>query len=49
MTEVDEVIPISAKYGQGVDDIKDWILTKLPYGPAYYPKVCTITLPNLVL
>ncbi|KAL6552252.1 hypothetical protein OROGR_008406 [Orobanche gracilis] len=37
-TDVDEVIPVSAKYGDGVDDIKDWILSKLPYGPAYYPK-----------
>ncbi|KAL7144209.1 hypothetical protein ABFS83_08G243900 [Erythranthe nasuta] len=40
-TEVDEVIPVSAKYGQGVDDIKDWILSKLPHGPAYYPKDIT--------
>lgn len=30
---------MSAKYGQGVDDVKDWILSKLPLGPAYYPKV----------
>ncbi|KAL2966501.1 hypothetical protein AAZX31_16G121300 [Glycine max] len=37
-TEVDEVIPVSAKYGQGVEDVKDWILSKLPNGPAYYPK-----------
>jgi hypothetical protein len=22
-----------------VDDIKEWILSKLPLGPAYYPKV----------
>ncbi|KAL7104645.1 hypothetical protein ACP275_08G258800 [Erythranthe tilingii] len=40
-TDVDEVIPVSAKYGQGVDDIKDWILSKLPHGPAYYPKDIT--------
>lgn len=39
-TDVDEVIPVSAKYGHGVDDIKDWILSKLPTGPPYYPKVC---------
>jgi GTP-binding protein Era len=39
-TKVDEVIPVSAKYGHGVEDVKDWILSKLPYGPAYYPKVC---------
>ncbi|KAK1298924.1 putative tRNA modification GTPase mnmE [Acorus calamus] len=37
-TEVDEVIPVSSKYGQGVDDVKEWILSKLPFGPAYYPK-----------
>nr|KYP35070.1 GTP-binding protein era isogeny [Cajanus cajan] len=39
-TDVDEVIPVSAKYGQGVEDVKDWILSKLPNGPAYYPKAC---------
>ncbi|XP_058087635.1 GTPase ERA-like, chloroplastic isoform X2 [Magnolia sinica] len=37
-TNVDEVIPVSAKYGHGVDDVKEWILSKLPIGPAYYPK-----------
>ncbi|KAE9615454.1 putative GTP-binding protein Era [Lupinus albus] len=37
-TDVDEVIPVSAKYGHGIDDVKDWILSKLPHGPAYYPK-----------
>ncbi|CAN6463295.1 unnamed protein product [Victoria cruziana] len=37
-TNVDDVIPVSAKYGHGVDDVKDWILEKLPFGPAYYPK-----------
>ncbi|KAE8721607.1 GTP-binding protein Era isoform 2 [Hibiscus syriacus] len=37
-TDVDEVIPVSAKHGHGVDDIKDWILSKLPTGPPYYPK-----------
>lgn len=36
--DVDEVIPVSAKYGHGVEDIKNWILSKLPVGPAYYPK-----------
>ncbi|KAH9606460.1 hypothetical protein KSS87_002858, partial [Heliosperma pusillum] len=37
-TDVDEVIPVSAKYGHGVDDVKAWILSKLPLGPPYYPK-----------
>ncbi|KAJ3704320.1 hypothetical protein LUZ61_008025 [Rhynchospora tenuis] len=37
-TDVDDVIPVSAKYGHGVDDVRDWILSKLPFGPAYYPK-----------
>ncbi|PWA63230.1 RNA binding,GTP binding protein [Artemisia annua] len=40
-TDVDDVIPVSAKYGHGVDDVKDWILSKLPLGPAYYPKDIT--------
>ncbi|XP_038904105.1 GTPase ERA-like, chloroplastic [Benincasa hispida] len=37
-TNVDEVIPVSAKYGHGIEDVKEWILSKLPVGPAYYPK-----------
>ncbi|KAI0516198.1 hypothetical protein KFK09_008870 [Dendrobium nobile] len=37
-TFADDIIPVSAKYGHGVDDVKDWILSKLPLGPAYYPK-----------
>ncbi|XP_039116323.1 GTPase ERA-like, chloroplastic isoform X2 [Dioscorea cayenensis subsp. rotundata] len=37
-THVDDAIPVSAKYGAGVDDVKDWILSKLPLGPSYYPK-----------
>ncbi|KAK6150633.1 hypothetical protein DH2020_015565 [Rehmannia glutinosa] len=45
-TDVDEVIPVSAKYGHGVDDIKEWILSKLPYGPAYYPKVNVVSYKN---
>ncbi|KAG6399583.1 hypothetical protein SASPL_141064 [Salvia splendens] len=39
--DVDEVIPVSAKFGHGVDDVKEWILSKLPKGPAYYPKDIT--------
>jgi len=39
-TDVDEVIPVSAKYGHGVEDVKNWILSKLPNGPAYFPKAC---------
>ncbi|XP_035539799.1 GTPase ERA-like, chloroplastic [Juglans regia] len=37
-TDVDEVIPVSAKYGHGVEDIKEWVLSKLPVAPPYYPK-----------
>ncbi|PIN15773.1 Ras-like GTPase ERA [Handroanthus impetiginosus] len=40
-TDVDEVIPVSAKYGHGLDDVKEWILSKLPPGPAHYPKDIT--------
>lgn len=39
-TDVDDIIPVSAKFGQGVDDVKNWILSKLPNGPVYYPKAC---------
>lgn len=41
-TDVDEAIPVSAKYGHGVDDVKYWVLSKLPNGPAYYPKVLAV-------
>lgn len=34
---------MSAKHGQGVEDVKHWILSKLPFGPAYYPKVLRIS------
>ncbi|XP_076897819.1 GTPase ERA-like, chloroplastic [Bidens hawaiensis] len=40
-TDADDVIPVSAKYGHGIDDVKDWILSKLPLGPALYPKDIT--------
>lgn len=48
-TDVDEVIPVSAKYGHGVDDVKDWILSKLPLGPALYPKVSMLGSDGLLL
>ena len=35
-----EVIAVNAKRGDGVDKVKEWLLGRLPYGPAYYPKVC---------
>ncbi|PPR81668.1 hypothetical protein GOBAR_AA39047 [Gossypium barbadense] len=47
-TDVDEVIPVSAKYGHGVDDIKDWILSKLPTGPPYYPKMILYDTPGVI-
>ncbi|KAB1214553.1 GTPase Era [Morella rubra] len=43
-TDVDEIIPVSAKYGHGVEDIKEWILSKLPVAPPYYPKACAFIL-----
>lgn len=42
-TDVDDVIPVSAKYGHGVEDVKEWILSMLPFGPAYYPKVLDLS------
>lgn len=35
----DDVIAVSAKYGQGVGAVRQWMLSKMPLGPAYYPKV----------
>ena len=36
---IEEVIAVSAKFGHGIDELKDWIVSKLPVGPPYYPKV----------
>lgn len=47
LTIADDVIPVSAKYGHGVEDVKEWILSKLPNGPAYYPKVCHSYIENI--
>lgn len=33
-----EVMAVSAKRGDGVDKVKEWLLGRLPYGPTYYPK-----------
>ncbi|MCO5596706.1 hypothetical protein L7F22_050774 [Adiantum nelumboides] len=33
-----EVLAVSAKYGHGVEELKSWLVSKLPLGPAYYPK-----------
>ncbi|CAM6124716.1 unnamed protein product [Calypogeia fissa] len=35
---VDGVLPISAKFGRGVDKVKEWVVSQLPKGPAYFPK-----------
>ncbi|KAG6550596.1 hypothetical protein Mapa_007849 [Marchantia paleacea] len=35
---MDDVIPVSAKMGRGVDLVKNWLVDRLPIGPAYYPK-----------
>lgn len=34
----DEVVPISAKTGDGIDILMELVLNALPEGPAYYPK-----------
>lgn len=33
-----EVIAVSAKFGQGMEEVKSWLVGKLPLGPSYYPK-----------
>lgn len=35
---LNEVLAVSAKFGHGVNDLKEWLVSKLPLGPAYYPK-----------
>ncbi|EFJ14880.1 hypothetical protein SELMODRAFT_119375 [Selaginella moellendorffii] len=35
---MDEVIPVSAKFGLGIEEVKQWLVSKLPLGPAYYPR-----------
>ena len=35
--EFDEYIPISATSGEGLDRVRDAILSRLPEGPAYFP------------
>lgn len=37
-SEADRVIAASAKHGHGVNEVKDWLVSKLPFGPSYYPK-----------
>eukprot|EP00850_Spirogloea_muscicola_P019960 SM000203S06136 [mRNA] locus=s203:162397:164310:+ [translate_table: standard] len=33
-----EVVAISARQGQGMEELKEWVVSKLPLGPALYPK-----------
>ena len=36
--DFEEIVPISAKTGEGVDLLKDLVLKRLPEGPMYYPE-----------
>lgn len=38
---VDTVLATSALRGQGVQEVKQWAASKLPFGPTLYPKVAT--------
>ena len=33
------VLPISALEGENVEAVRDWVVSKMPEGPALYPKV----------
>lgn len=35
---VTKILPISAKKGQGIEDVKNWATSQLPLGPTLYPK-----------
>ena len=38
-SRADDVIPVSARYGTGVQQVKDWAVQQLKEGPSLYPKV----------
>lgn len=38
-SKADIVIPVAAKYGTGVRQVKDWACQQLKEGPSLYPKV----------
>jgi len=41
--------PISAKSGEGVDDLVDEVVARLPEGPQYYPDGTTTDLPEAIV
>jgi GTPase len=46
--DLSEYFPISAKTGQGVDELVEAIVARLPEGPQYYPEEMTSDLPDEV-
>ncbi|MGI8984426.1 MAG: GTPase Era [Acidimicrobiales bacterium] len=46
--DLSEYFPISAKTGQGVDDLVEAIVGRLPEGPQYYPEEMVTDLPDEV-
>lgn len=44
----DVVLPIAAKYGAGVQEVKQWASQQLKEGPSLYPKVRTSTIYSIV-
>jgi GTP-binding protein Era len=46
--ELSEYFPISAKTGQGVDELVEAIVSRLPEGPQYYPEEMVSDLPDEV-
>ncbi len=39
----DKIIPVAAKYGAGVQEVKDWAIQQLKEGPSLYPKVAAMS------
>jgi GTP-binding protein Era len=35
--EFDEIVPLSAREGEGIDELRDLILARMPEGPSLYP------------
>jgi GTPase len=44
--ELSEYFPISARTGEGVDELVEAIVSRLPEGPAYYPEEMVTDLPD---
>jgi len=45
----DEIIPVSARTGEGMETVKEAVIKRLPYGPQYYPEDIITDSPERVI